>query len=346
MEKHSEKKLRVSIRGLLRFCILFGVAAVSWWFFRSYLLLMVMILMVGCAVTGVVSLLLCRDVLKADFVMPQGRVGRGADFPLTLRLKNPHRFFGFSADITYRWGNVFTDYFQEKKEHLWIAPVKGCELRHSLKSQYAGRIEAKVLSFVVYDMFHLFYLRDMETAENGVVAYPMPTLAPDEEIYSCVEGFPREDESKQRGTEYNPDYEIREYVPGDELKNIHWKLTAKQNRLMVRERLKAGKRKINVLLPLTNDKQENDDLMDALYYLVQLLLEKEYPVQLFWSGVGKEFQSCFVAELGELEAVLGQILSGSGMRLPGSARVQMEMEHPGESYILVQTGAYRGAYIQ
>lgn len=341
-----DNKMRLSVRGAIRFSILFGLTFFAWWFFRSYLLLMAMILMVGCVVAAALSLVKSRDLLRAETIIPQGRVGKGAEFPFYIRIKNPRRFLGFSADLTYTWGNVFTEFFQEKKEHLWLAPVKGCEIKQALTSQHAGRIETKITSFIVYDLFHLFYLQGCTARNSGVVAYPTSVLAPDEEIYSCVEGFPKEDESKQRGTEYNPDYEIREYIPGDELKNIHWKLTAKQNRLMVRERLKSGKQKINVLLPLTNGKQENDELMDALYYLGQLFLEKEYPVQLYWAGTGKELLSRYIAELGELEAVLGQILSGSGMRQPGSAREQMEMEHPGESYVLVQAGAYKGAYIR
>ena len=67
---------------------------------------------------------------------------------------------------------------------------------------------------------------------------------------SYIEGFPGENESRKRGVEFNPDYEIREYSAGDELKNIHWKLSAKQGEMMVRERLSAGREKINVLLPL------------------------------------------------------------------------------------------------
>lgn len=346
MENLTEKKMRVSIRGAVCFSILFGLTLAAWAFFRSYVLVLAMILMVGCVVASAISLGRSKELFRAEAVLPQGKVGRGAEFPFLVRIRNPRRFLGFSADITYSWGNLFTGYRQEKKERLWLAPVKGCEIRQVLESQYAGRIEAKITSFVVYDMLHLFYLQGCVAKDSAVVVYPVTVPAADEEIYSSVEGFPREDESKQRGTEYNPDYEIREYIPGDELKNIHWKLTAKQNKLMVRERLKSGKQKVNLLLPLTDQNQENDELMGAFYYLGQLFLEKEYPLQLYWVGVGNALQSRYVAELGELEAVVGQVLSANGIRQPGSARVQMEMEHPGESYVLVQTGAYKGAYVR
>ncbi|MBQ8118892.1 MAG: DUF58 domain-containing protein [Lachnospiraceae bacterium] len=346
MSQLAEKRIRPSILGWIRFGLLFGVVFLSWWFLRSYLLFMALILMVGCAAVSCYSLMSSRDLITAETVIPQGKVGKKADFPFLIRVRNPRRFWGFSADLAYSWGNVFTDYFQEKKERIWLAPMRGCEIRQALDSRYAGRIETRILAFAVYDLFHLFCLTGCAVKDSGVVAYPTQIPAPDDEIYSCVDGFPREDESKQRGTEYNPDYEIREYIPGDELKNIHWKLTAKQNKLMVRERLKSGKQKVSLVLPLTDAKQENDELMDALAYLGQLFLEKEYPVQLYWTGAGNDLQSRYIAEQGELEAAIGQILSGNGKRQPGSTRAQMEMEHPGESYVLVQAGAYKGAYIR
>ena len=36
----------------------------------------------------------------------------------------------------------------------------------------------------------------------------------------------------------------------------------------------------------------------------------------------------------------------SGEAVDGNVSELMDMEHPGEKYILIQTGAYKGAYIQ
>ncbi len=338
--------MRVSPAGAIRFGVLSAGLIWCWWYFRSYLFLVAILLLLAGAAASAYGLWTGRDRMVAEMTMPRTRVGRGGSFPFSVRVKNPGRFFGFSGDLTYRLGNVFTGTFQEKREKLWIPPGKGYESDQYLESQYAGRIEADITSFTVYEPMHLFCLKGCRYRDAGVVAYPVPARTPDEELYSCVEGFPREEELNKRGTDYNPDYEIREYIPGDELKSIHWKLTAKQDRLMVRERLQSGKHKINVLLPLVEDCGENDKLMDALCDLLGLLLEKEYPVQLYWLGADGGLEGRYIAELGEAEAAVGVILSGSGARTPGSTEEVMKLEHPGENYILVQTGAYKGAYIR
>ncbi len=338
--------LRLSIKGTLRFCILFGLTLWLWWFFRSYLFFLALVLMAGCVAVSGVILWRYRNTLRVEMTLPSGRVGRGTDFSFGIRTHNPGKITGFTADITYTWRNVFTGFCESKTEHILIEPAGGSEQRGLLNSRFAGRVEVCVEKFVVYDFFHIFLLSGCDRKNADVTVWPGFAEVEEAELYNCVEGFPKENESRRRGTDYNPDYEIREYIPGDELKTIHWKLSAKQGKLMVRERLATGRERINVLLPLGDDREQNDGLMEALYGLGRLLIHKEYPVQLFWQGREDSLESRFVAELGEFENVFGEILSGSGLHRPGGAQEQMAAEHPGENYILIQTGAYKGAYIR
>ena len=67
--------------------------------------------------------------------------------------------------------------------------------------------------------------------------------------------------------------------------------------MMVRERLSAGREKINVLLPLGDNLDENDALVESLYSMCRLLLFREYPIQLFWQGVNEELCSRYIVEL-------------------------------------------------
>ena len=341
-----ERKLTISPLGILRFCILLALTLYVWSFFRSYFLFLALILMVCSPVVSFLLLWFSKDVLQAYAVLPDNRVGKDTEFSLTIRIHNPRRFAAFTADVTYSWSNVFTGYSERKKQHMWIAPDGGSEIRQLVNSRYAGRVEVLIEAFEVYDLFHMFCLRGCDRADAYVIVWPAFSEVDEEDIYSHIEGFPKENEIKKRGTDYNPDYEVREYIPGDELKSIHWKLSAKQNNLMVRERLASGREKINVLLPLSEERHHNDGLMESVYALCRLLLHKEYPVQIHWPGRGEVLRGQFVAEQGELENIISEILSDNGLHRQGEAETRMSVEHPGESYILVQTGAYQGAYIR
>lgn len=341
-----DKRLRLSIYGIVRFLIVFAVILWMWNFFRSYLLFLMMLLMITGVILCAVSLWLVRDKIQTETVLPAHRVGKNTDIPVDILLLNPLRFAGFAIDVTYRFGNLFTGSMEARKERLWAAPQKGGKLRFLLNSRYAGRIRVSVEEIKVYDLLHLFYLIYRTEKGSEMLVWPVFSDGEDtEELCECIEGFPQEDESRKRGAEYNPDYEIREYIAGDELKSIHWKLSAKQGKMMVRERLAAGREKINVLLPLGEEPDENEALMESLYGMCRLLLSKGYPIQLFWQGADHTLCSRYIAESGELENILGEILSTNGIRVSGFIEQQMSIEHSSERYILVRTGAYKGAYI-
>lgn len=341
-----DKKLRLSVSGTIRFLAVFALILWIWSFFRSYLLFLFMLLMITGVILSALTLWSVRDKIQTETVLPYHRVGKNTDIPLAIRISNPLRLAGFAIDVTYRRENLFTGSREERKEKLWAAPRRGGSLNYLLNSRYAGQIRVSVTECRLYDLLHLFCLTFREEKGSEVLVWPLFSDGEEtEELYEYIEGFPQEDESRKRGAEYNPDYEIREYIPGDELKSIHWKLSAKQGEMMVRERLAAGREKVNVLLPLSGDPDENDALMESLYGICRLLLSRGYPIQLFWQGPAGALCSRYIVESGELENILGEILSTNGIRVSGFIEEQMSIEHSSERYILVKTGQYKGAYV-
>lgn len=341
-----DKRLRLNAEGTIGLFAVSAIISWMWYFFRSYYLFMAILFMIASVIVSAARLWSIRHKIRAEVVLPSYRVGKNTEVPVDIRLTNPLRLVGLAIDVTYRCENLFTGSVDKKKEKLWVAPGKGEELHCLLNSRYAGRIKISLEECRVYDFLHIFYLAYRDMGEAETLACPVLSDEEDgEELCACVEGFPKENESRKRGVEYNPDYEIREYAAGDELKNIHWKLSAKQGKTMVRERLAAGREKINVLLPLGANLDENDALMESLYSLCRLLLSKEYPIQLFWQGVKEELCSRYIAESGEFENVLGEILSADGRHVTGSIEEQMSIEHPSENCVLVKTGVFKGAYV-
>ncbi len=340
-----DKGLRLNIKGIIGFLTVAAILLWLWSFFRSYLLFAAILLMIAGVMLSAVGLWRVRGGMRAEIGAPRHRVGKNTEFPVDICFANPLRFAGVAIDVTYRCENIFTGSIEEKREKMWAAPRKGGKCRCLLNSNYAGRVRIRVEECRVYDFLHLFYLTYRAAEDGEVMVWTAFADGEEtEERYSSIEGFPGESESRRRGVEYNPDYEIREYAAGDELKNIHWKLSAKQDKLMVRERLAAGREKVSVLLPLGDNPDENDVLMESLYGMCRLLLAKEYPVQLFWQGGRQQLCSRYIVEPGELENAMEEILSTYGIHAPGSAEAQMSMEHPAEPYLLCQpaNGSGRG----
>lgn len=341
-----KKKLTFHIWGIVRYVMLLACIVGLWWFFRTYELFLMLLLTIFLAVASIYVLWWKQDGFSVTVSLPASGIGKEKEVPLTIRVKNACRFAGFAADVTYQVKNIFTEYAESKRERIWTAPGTREAVSQKLLSRHLGRVEVIVTEFVVWDWLGICSLRDLAEKKSWVIVGPVAVETVGEDLSACVENFPNENETKKRGTEINPDYEIREYVPGDDLKSIHWKLTAKTGRTMVRERLATGREKINVLLALTKDEQENDELMASLHSLALMLLDKGYPIRLCWLGHGGTLQGRYLAEEGELANAVDEILSASGKQDPGQARNVMEAEYPGEAYVIVQNGAYKGEYVR
>ena len=339
-------KLKIHIGGVLRILLIFACIAILWWYFRTYELFIMMVLAVCMPLLSVFVLLRKWEAFDVRVELPGTGIGKNTSVPLTIQVRNACHVAGFAVELVYEVRNCFTEYSDQNRIRIWAAPGNSAALEKELKSQHLGRIEVKVTEYAVRDWLGICSMNKTLGKGSWVVAGPVKADAPGEDLTISVENFPNENETKKHGIDLNPDYEIREYVPGDDLKNIHWKLTAKTGRTMVRERLSTGREKINVLLALTQDPDENDALVASLQGLGELLLDKGYPIRLCWLGHMDALKAHYLAEEGELEKAMEEILSTGGIKNPDKARTAMETEYQNEAYILVKNGAFKGAYIR
>ncbi len=110
-----------------------------------------------------------------------------------------------------------------------------------------GRYEIGPGSTVVTDPFGLARAPDRPLARSFLLVFPaietllpMATASP-----HSVEGTPRPHAPTPVGDEF---FTMREYQPGDDVKKIHWRTTARQGRMMVRQEDRPSEPRAMVLL--------------------------------------------------------------------------------------------------
>ena len=110
-----------------------------------------------------------------------------------------------------------------------------------MKLDVSGRYEIKASGVRIYDAFHIFSIRKKVGGTAYIYVLPQCYLVP-VEVTKNTRDFVTDSDvyySDVRSDDSTEVYQVREYRPGDRMTRIHWKLSARQDEIMVRDTSKA-----------------------------------------------------------------------------------------------------------
>lgn len=156
---------------------------------------------------------------------------------------------------------------------LWLQEAQ--EL--PLDTTHCGVLRCQLVQGWVYDYLGLFRLPRHTPPARLLTVWPVPT-APQPAPHLDTLEFRRW--QAKPGGGFSEQHELRLYRPGDPLRSVHWKLTAKTDDLVVREPQEPVKQLALLTLDLINDPAQLDRILDQLCWLSDLLLQHEIPHEL------------------------------------------------------------------
>lgn len=138
----------------------------------------------------------------------------------------------------------------------------------ALDTQHVGRIAITPKKSRVHDYLGLFRLpiRNRKEAHLTVRPLPLPMAVP-EDLERLLSSSWR---PKPGGFAEN--HELRLYRPGDRLNQVHWKLTAKTGKLMVREAMEPMPGRMALTVDISGTPEELDRKFGRLLWMGKYLL--------------------------------------------------------------------------
>ncbi len=205
-----------------------------------------------------------------------------------------------------------------------VARRKPVEL--AAPTAHCGLLELRADKARVYDYLGLFSRRLKLPTPARLLCRPVPAAAEPPPIPEGRGARPSPGSAARRGP--GEDYDLREYRPGDPMRSVHWKLSSKWDKLIVRERAETV-----VPLPLlTLDRfgtpEELDRLLDRLLGLSRALLGVQRPHAVLWLDEAgepqlhtvsdeREYAGCVLALLDTPAPLTGPALDGRPELLRG-----------------------------
>ena len=273
-----------------------------------------------------VSLYLKRKI-RIGFSARKGVFYKGLRSEYPLEVKNSGLLPGrirLRLGLSYPGG-------AERKEELSLLVCAGEEKRAAgLCAPWCGPLTVSLKRARIFDFFSLFSLKTgmKEMMEAAVLPVPKAmklSFLPDSGTRSG-----EEDSVKDLGNGGGEIRQIREYVPGDSSRQIHWKLTARTDAIWMKEREEQREGENFLYLDLFSEKersrQELDGFYEVLSALVTGIIQNRRWVHVMWEEGDGRREGCDVENVEELEELLlklylieGKPSSDRGRR-PGKER--------------------------
>lgn len=193
------------------------------------------------------------------------RVQRGRSAFARLRVHNdsPRRHGGFTAGDRVDGG-----YHSVAVRAL--APGADAVYHYELPTSRRGRIQVGPLTLERIDPLGLG--RSRLTTGDTTTMWVHPKTYP---VLALVAGHPRH-HHEGRTSDNSPHgtldlRDVREYVPGDEVRHLHWKATARTGRLMVRDYVDPNQPRFTALLDTRADLQPAEVFEEAVDLTASLM---------------------------------------------------------------------------
>ena len=178
-------------------------------------------------------------------------------------------FFAFSS-VSVRLYSSFS-YVEQIPDGIEYELLPGDKFTHKTKMvcKYRGEYEVGVKKIVITDFFRLFQLS--YTLSSPIKALVMPKIVRVEALNSITDvAAILQREAPDMQTEM--DVPVREYVQGDALRFIHWKATAREQKLKVRTCIGEQKQGISVICDTKRYSSDNRIYLPLENRILEILL--------------------------------------------------------------------------
>lgn len=290
------------------YVILFLMDLLLYSVLRSYFLGIIAVVMVVGPVVSIIALFRLEKELQFSIRAGEDTVVCGDDICVELQLENSFWYAALDTRIVLKIENIF---YGTASEMLVSMPVKMLDktcLYLPLVVEDIGRVRIQCKQLAVQDMLGLVCLNMKSEVYSEFGVIPAVKESEDIEISGFLAGATETEESHSKGSDYAEVSDIREYIPGDRIRDIHWKLSAKQDILMVKERIAMAGTEMVILLSFSEIKEQTQEMLEVVYGVGRQLIQLQLPVRLLcWNQSQFAFEEYRCGALDQFQNAFGEI---------------------------------------
>ncbi len=260
------------------YLVLLGMDFFFLFFLGNYFWWVTAVLLILFPILSVAGLLWADGAMEWELGAGSQSVSCGDIVPLELRVKNPRWYPVLDGRMSLRIGNTFFGSGSDVAVSMAVRMHGESSLRLPLELKDQGRFTVALEKSAFQDLMGLVECRRRIDRECEVFALPRDGGGVEPDMEQYLSGASETEESREKGNDFSEVSDIREYIPGDRFRDIHWKLSARQDELMVKERVAVAGSEMVIVIGLPPDKRRAERILETVYGLAASLTERHLPV--------------------------------------------------------------------
>ncbi len=276
--------------GTILFAFLFLAGLLISVFYLEYGTVAVMGILVIMPIAMLIFLILLRLRFRVSVdcknpMTEKDALDKPARATVTLTMENGNTILPVTKGIAkVRYENTFTGERGKMRVRFSVDAGKHRERRIPVLMSHCGNVAITVEKVRIYDYLNIFAW----TVGKNFTTQNVLVLPPIREMYLGENRWyneTNEDSDRfslyKKGDDPSEVFDIREYVDGDKIQRIHWKLSSKTKTLMVKEGSLPLTRAVNIFIDLCVEKRAKKKEREKRYDDMNRLIQGVYSISMF-----------------------------------------------------------------
>ena len=293
-EKEKLKKpLRTSVHPtrIIAYLVQLCIAYYTYDFLRNHFMMLVLSILVVAPIFDAITFIILYRGVDLKIEAPERNVTRFSIGYLKLSLIN--KSFMISYDVNVKLSTESTFYGDSSAAILSVP----CSARNTYEQQIPikysmnGNYKFSVDAITIRDLLGFVSLKKKVDTVAEVSVFPERSLSTDADLTDMNRGITESEETVKKGHDFSDVSDVREYIPGDKLMSIHWKLSAKRDILMVKDRVSMSDQQMVVVTDISGEDEDVDEVLTLTYAVIKRLVEDQiYTRFMWWSDANFAFE--------------------------------------------------------
>lgn len=329
------------IRNTIRYLVIIILDVFIMYVFHSYINLLLLVGLVLFPFYSIYGVRKVKQSLQLNIFVPEEPMEKGREFYVRFLLHNPTWFPLVNATLRL---NIKNPFYTEEGVHYLNLPARArtdTEAKYPVLMDYCGRFGVSVESIRLVDLLGIYEVLLPLDESRECLILPAGKECDQEAGQIYMKGVTEAMESKEKGYDFSEVSGIREYIPGDKLQNIHWKLSVKKDELMVKERISVSAVQLNVLVELSNNEEmQLEAVLDLADGITRAFVTQNLPFTVYYYSVNRgRLCDCYIGNAVERTQWLEMLLYDQSYAEDGRVESMFLQEYPsGGTYLYIGPG--------